>query len=1060
MEGGTSINLCTACEKGFYADKAGSTVCSKCDGASYSDHTAAVNCTLCPAGYQMNYGDQPHDSFQHGCNPCNEGAYSPTAGSSTCTACEPGRYQDKPISTSCTLCAAGKANIDKYGRSESVCEPCERGKISSQDGASTCSECTAGHFSNVTGLSACYDCDEGKYQSGTYPTLCMNCPTGKYANETASTECSYCDAGRFANDTGLPDCYPCSPGYAQGTRGESTCTLCEYGTFSPAGSISCINCQKGRYNPHYVQSSCRLCPSGRFNYQLGSTSIEQCFNCTQGRSSDAGSSTCADCLPGTFSNHDGSPKCFPCEVGTYSEVPRAFNCTRCPAGTHNPDTGSQSETSCLACELGHFSRGGVALCSKCSPGTFSDTKGETGCKNCATGSFSNSEGAEICKLCEVGRYTDKEKSLSCEECEKGTFSSVQGASHCEDCEPGTFNGNTGQSVCNDCPAGTFNVDEASTSDAACVKCWPGTYGTEVGAPSPSACLSCGKGRFSPDSGEINCTQCIAGTYANHINSTHCDQCPFGTFSAIPGAQSFDTCQSCPVGRYGPAIGETTCEYCEGGTYNDHTKATSISACAACVPGQYSFRGASSCTPCEKGRYASDPGTENCKKCEPGRFNPNTGSLSYHDCTECPAGRFSNTSGSSLCAWCPIESRRTVPAGSTECSVCLPKSQLFGYQGIGTLCEYSLLVPDSVVFTLVGIIIAITLACITYAKVDVRVAIVLVLAAGDFSTDLAYALLSDFWHPLFPYICLFLILGQIVPFMYIFRPCEALVLFVWHRAPMLPLPKRFFRKIGGGENNDDLLRQPEGGDVDGVVPIEGEGQAVYAPPHRNNGRVGAGEAAPQVEGHGAAEVDAAAANANRNDGVNQKNERGPGDVDDNMWLLIGSVLYTIIFWCVYLAVNSLLFALNFILWPLCFYAFANIGLFFFLTKLLVLPKLTDWYLRIWNPVYSTRNNEVVLEDFNRILVVEILCESLPQLVIQLLNNRSDYSSLAIVSLMFTLLSLVAHGYKFVYHMVKLKTHWLQVPTLKVPSSTTEGSGVGSASTASLLNAADSPVPSYT
>ena len=112
--------------------------------------------------------------------------------------------------------------------------------------------------------------------------------------------------------------------------------------------------------------------------------------CPAGTFSHAGSDTCIPCRAGTFSRTNGSDGCILaatgyyapggtttdviCPAGSYSDYPGASSCTPCGGGYLGTQAGSRSKDDCQYCPIGTYcsasEHGGVcASCSQC-PGPY------------------------------------------------------------------------------------------------------------------------------------------------------------------------------------------------------------------------------------------------------------------------------------------------------------------------------------------------------------------------------------------------------------------------------------------------------------------------------------------------------------------------------------------------------------------------------------------------------------------------------------------------------------------------------------------------------------------
>ena len=368
------------------------------------------------------------------------------------------------------------------------------------------------------------------------------------------------------------------------------------------------------------------------------------------------------------------------------------------------------------------------------------------------------------------------------------------------------------------------------------------------------------------------------------------------------------------------------------------------------------------------------------------------------------GRFSNESGSLACFMCP-DDLSGVPSGSESCSPCLSKYEVFRAQGFDTLCVYSFKVSDAIVFAIVSFIALVSIGTAVYTRGPIVMGIALVLSSANFASDVSYLLLSEFWHPALPFACLLLLVFQVVPFLYTFYPSKDFFLWMWNRAPMIPFPA------------NGCLRSTHSRMV-----IHNEN--MMADDENNGNEVGA------VRG---------------GEGVDRD-----GDSDDEMVnfqtvvvlptpVTVANILYSILWWMYFIVANTLLFILNFILWPLAFLFFMVIGVLLFTTKLLSVPHVSDWWLTAWQQLPAPRDAVVLHEEYNQMVVDEMLFACFPQIIVQVVNNRSDYNALAVISLLLSILVLCVHIPRFLFFMIKKKVAWKSVPYMSSTYGSVDSQG---------------------
>ena len=95
---------------------------------------------------------------------------------------------------------------------------------------------------------------------------------------------------------------------AAGTFGSSGCSPCPAGTYAAANALACTACPTGITTTNSATgqasvSACTICAPGYAGSVVspGTTSAAGCAPCASGSSAAAGSSTCSQCLAGTFS---------------------------------------------------------------------------------------------------------------------------------------------------------------------------------------------------------------------------------------------------------------------------------------------------------------------------------------------------------------------------------------------------------------------------------------------------------------------------------------------------------------------------------------------------------------------------------------------------------------------------------------------------------------------------------------------------------------------------------------------------------------------------------------
>ncbi|CAK9017507.1 unnamed protein product [Durusdinium trenchii] len=446
--------------------------------------------------------------------------------------------------------------------------------------------------------------------------------------------CARCDPGYYAGTVGLRACETCEPGGYSSLPGSSRCETCKPGSYSNRSGATafdvCEECPMGFFSNRSGMSACEPCVAGSFYNQSGASSGDLCEPCPPGSSSEPGSISCTECEIGRFAGIAGE-LCSPCPAGTVTVFPGATNCTECPPGTY-----SENGTVCTACPAGSFSilvaAGSLESCEACPAGTYSETEGAdspTYCLGCAAGAFS-APGSKFCEMCPPGEISS-DSAPSCSPCELGSFAGVPGMSECEPCPAGTH-GHSNTSYCMDCLPGSYSEVRGAAGPETCTPCAAGSASASYGAASQLSCEPCRPG-FAAAAGSALCSVCEAGTYSTldackpcsvgeymqYFGQTECRQCdpgtfndqdqlptiacqacPIGTFTSLSGATAMSDCEPCPAGTRGISEGLDQCEACPAG-FVSRLEGSSI--CNAC-PMSNTPPGAVACCPETVGIWGS------------------------------------------------------------------------------------------------------------------------------------------------------------------------------------------------------------------------------------------------------------------------------------------------------------------------------------------------------------------------------------------------------------------------------------------------------------------------
>jgi len=237
--------------------------------------------------------------------------------------------------------------------------------------------------------------------------------------------------------TSAPTAVPtdaCEPGTFLNTSHVDRCQPCPRGQFSDApNSGTCTTCLAGQYAAVTGSSACSLCEIGKYLADDG-------LNLTK---------------------HDEPGDCKLCEGGLVSSDDRS-TCEPCPAGTAVKNI--SSEFTCVACPLGHFSKGGTDRCEACAVGQYAPINGSSVCLRCSPPRWTSASGSPYCDACRSRYYlTDSSLGSNVE----GTWGSKndQEAEHCTPDRVG--NAMVGGACC-ECPVGA-KCKVGSTKDSMNIK---------------------------------------------------------------------------------------------------------------------------------------------------------------------------------------------------------------------------------------------------------------------------------------------------------------------------------------------------------------------------------------------------------------------------------------------------------------------------------------------------------------------------------------------------------------------------------------------------------------
>jgi hypothetical protein len=440
--------------------------------------------------------------------------------------------------------------------------------------------------------------------------------------------------------------------------GPEGCEQCWLGYSCPTGATYPTACAPGTTAAALEQSTCDLCPAGRYQ--------------------DAESATaCLDCVPGSYCA-EGAAAALPCLPGTYSsatDLGDKSECTVTDPG-HFAPTGSTEQTPCAPGTS--MPDVGAGVCPQCLGGTYQDTPGQETCKPCDPGAYC-AEGAAAALPCFAGTYSTATDLSSADQCTPTVpgYISTTGSTQPKACAPGTFQRNAAMGLCQKCIGGSYQDAEAATACLDCVPgsycaegaaaalpCLPGTYSSATDLQSAEDCTVTDPGHFAATGVTVQ-TPCAAGTVAPNASMGECDLCVGGKFQDLQGKLE---CKSCQAGSYCPQ-GAGAPLPCLEGSYSSATNLSSHTQCLPTEPGYFTPKGSVAPLPCGPGSAMPNASMAACDKCVAGKYQPAYGSTSCFECdllgyceegaagpSPCPTGRYGHKKGlrsAEECAFCPV-----------------------------------------------------------------------------------------------------------------------------------------------------------------------------------------------------------------------------------------------------------------------------------------------------------------------------------------------------------------------------------------------------------------------
>ena len=283
---------------------------------------------------------------------------------------------------------------------------------------------------------------------------------------------------------------------------------------------------------------------------------------------------------------------------------------------------------------------------------------------------SNNMTESVCKACPPGQYQDEEGQPSCTMCEVGKYNDASAQTVCVEC-PGDRPSPRGATSVNECESGNCTYGNEYLADGRCVACAKGKYNDEL--PELNNCTLCPKNTFNQDDrqsaanhdslddclpceimhpmslsapGSQFCSECSAG---KKYTTGGCIDCSPGYYRS-PNSSNASTCDPCEKGKFQDEYGQPICLTCSAGKYQE---ASGQTVCKYCPSGFY--------------RSLDSDNTMECEQCKEGRFQDHTGKSI---CLECAAGMYQEAMGKTVCEDCPSGFSRSLDSdNSMECERC-------------------------------------------------------------------------------------------------------------------------------------------------------------------------------------------------------------------------------------------------------------------------------------------------------------------------------------------------------------------------------------------------------
>ena len=281
--------------------------CKVCSSGQYQHQTQQTTCIDCPAG-TVRYSNTVDGTSWNGAT--NNDIANTKA---DCKVCPSGRYQNEAGTTDCKHCPAGtircrQQRITNFGMAKQVVVIC------SSQMKKDCKVCSSSQYQHQTEQTTCIDCPAGtvRYSDTVDGTSwngatnndianakadCKVCPSGRYQNEAGTTDYSFPAGTMRAADSAKDnqfwdgqtsssnmfvadekaDCKVCSSGQYQHQTEQTTCIDCPAGTVRYSDTVDGTSWNGATNNDiANAKADCKVCPSGRYQNEAGTTDCKHC----------------------------------------------------------------------------------------------------------------------------------------------------------------------------------------------------------------------------------------------------------------------------------------------------------------------------------------------------------------------------------------------------------------------------------------------------------------------------------------------------------------------------------------------------------------------------------------------------------------------------------------------------------------------------------------------------------------------------------------------------------------------------------------------------------------